>query len=77
MLFCMTDIQLDNRGLQPPEPMVRILEALESLAAADRLVVQMDREPLLLYPELERRGFDWTFDASAGQLLTVFKAASA
>lgn len=57
-----TTIQLDNRGLQPPEPMVRILGALANLDADGELVALMDREPLLLYPELERRGFSWVFD---------------
>jgi len=47
---------LDNRGLQPPEPMVRILSALEMLAAGEVIEAWNDREPLLLYPELEARG---------------------
>jgi uncharacterized protein (DUF2249 family) len=47
---------LDNRGLQPPEPMVRILSTLESLAAGEVIEAWNDREPLLLYPELEARG---------------------
>jgi hypothetical protein len=42
--------------------MVRILAALGSLAADDEVVALMDREPHLLYPELERRGFTWEFD---------------
>lgn len=47
---------LDNRGLQPPEPMVRILSALERLAPGEVIEAWNDREPLLLYPELEARG---------------------
>ena len=47
---------LDNRDLQPPEPMVRILSALERLAAGEVIEAWNDREPLLLYPELEARG---------------------
>lgn len=47
---------LDNRGLQPPEPMVRILSALERLAPGEVMEAWNDREPLLLYPELEARG---------------------
>ena len=63
---------LDNRGLHPPEPMVRILEAITSLEPSDELCVLMDREPLLLYPELERRGFKWEFSAlDDGFLLVV------
>lgn len=47
---------LDNRDLQPPEPMVRILSALEDLAPGEVIEAWNDREPLLLYPELEARG---------------------
>lgn len=57
----MSQTQLDNRGLQPPEPMVRILTALAALEDGDELCALMDREPMLLYPELERRGFTWEF----------------
>jgi uncharacterized protein (DUF2249 family) len=48
--------RLDNRDLQPPEPMVRILSALEQLAPGEVIEAWNDREPLLLYPELEARG---------------------
>jgi uncharacterized protein (DUF2249 family) len=67
----MASVELDNRGLSPPEPMVRILGALARLAAGDDLVVLMDREPMLLYPELERRGFAWTFKAGDPSVLRI------
>ena len=47
---------LDNRGLQPPEPMVRILDALEHLGPGDVLEALNEREPVFLYPELQARG---------------------
>ena len=47
---------LDNRGLPPPEPMLRILSTLERLAPGAVLEAWTDREPLHLYPELEARG---------------------
>lgn len=47
---------LDNRGLEPPEPMVRILDSLEHLAPGDVLEAINEREPVFLYPELEARG---------------------
>ncbi len=47
---------LDNRGLQPPEPMIRILEALEHLAPGAVLAAINERDPVFLYPELEARG---------------------
>ncbi len=47
---------LDNRGLSPPEPMMRILEALEHLAPGQVLEALNEREPVFLYPELQARG---------------------
>jgi uncharacterized protein (DUF2249 family) len=69
-------VEIDNRGLQPPEPMVRILEALSRLKAGETLEALMDREPLLLYPELERRGFAWEFtERGDGSLLSIRRTA--
>ncbi|MGH8228529.1 MAG: DUF2249 domain-containing protein [Steroidobacteraceae bacterium] len=48
-------VQLDNRGLGPPEPLVRILEALEQLPAGGVLEAINEREPVFLYPQLEQR----------------------
>ncbi len=49
---------LDNRGMMPPEPMVNTLEALEGMAAGEVLEAWYDRDPLLLYPELEARSHE-------------------
>jgi len=59
--------EIDNRGLAPPEPMVRILAELARLEDGDELVALMDREPMLLYRELERRGFAWEFTGAADE----------
>jgi uncharacterized protein (DUF2249 family) len=48
---------LDVRGLEPPQPMVAILERLETLAAGETLTVVHDRRPTFLYPQLDARGF--------------------
>ncbi|MFO7171386.1 MAG: DUF2249 domain-containing protein [Bacillota bacterium] len=48
---------LDNRGLEPPEPMMRVLEALARLGPEEELEVLNDRRPLFLYPILEERGY--------------------
>jgi uncharacterized protein (DUF2249 family) len=50
-------IELDARGLEPPEPMVRILEALGHLPEGYRLRACTDRKPMHLYGELQSRGF--------------------
>jgi TusA-related sulfurtransferase len=50
-------IQLDVRGLEPPEPLVRVLAALETIPAGDRLLLKIDCQPLPLYRVLERNGY--------------------
>ena len=52
-------IDLDNRDLDPPEPMARILEATERLKAGEVLSALLLREPRFLFPELARRGHQW------------------
>ncbi len=47
---------LDNRGLQPPEPMIRTLERLQELSAGDVLTIHNDRVPVYLLPQLLDRG---------------------
>lgn len=49
-------IFLDNRGLEPPHPMVRTLEAFERLVPGQRLTIHNDRVPIYLLPQLEARG---------------------
>lgn len=52
-------VVLDVRGLEPPEPMVRTLEALEALPPGGTLVQLNVRVPHFLLPQLEARGFAW------------------
>lgn len=48
--------EVDARGLEPPEPMLRILSALDTLASGGVLRARTDRRPIHLLPELEARG---------------------
>jgi hypothetical protein len=52
----MKAIEVDTRGLLPPEPMVRILEAAARLALDGELRARTDRRPMHLFPQLEARG---------------------
>ncbi|WIM11616.1 DUF2249 domain-containing protein [Enhydrobacter sp.] len=51
--------QLDNRELDPPEPMVRILAATETMKQGEVLSALLCREPIFLIPELAKRGHGW------------------
>lgn len=50
-------IEVDARGLEPPQPMVKILEALADLPKDTSLCARTDRRPMHLYAQLEARGF--------------------
>lgn len=49
--------EIDVRGLEPPEPLIRILDALAALPAGATLHARTDREPCHLFGEAEQRGF--------------------
>jgi uncharacterized protein (DUF2249 family) len=51
------DIQIDVCGLEPPEPMERVLDALSRLPRGRRLRMLIDREPRPLYRILEGNGY--------------------
>jgi uncharacterized protein (DUF2249 family) len=48
---------IDARGYEPPQPLILILNALESLPRGVTLRAQTDREPCHLFGEAEQRGF--------------------
>ena len=50
-------MEVDARGLEPPQPLVKILEALATLPEGVRLRARTDRRPMHLYAQLEERGF--------------------
>lgn len=50
-------VDVDARGLEPPQPMVKILEALAALPDGAQVRALTDRRPIHLYPHLEERGF--------------------
>jgi len=50
-------LHLDVRGLECPGPLVEVLRTIDG-GEATTLIVHLDQEPLLLYPELEDRGWN-------------------
>lgn len=57
-------VVLDVRGLEPPEPMVRTLSALDALPEGHTLLHVNVRVPRFLLPILEERGYDYEIDES-------------
>ncbi|HKY97348.1 MAG TPA: DUF2249 domain-containing protein [Gemmatimonadaceae bacterium] len=69
---------LDVRGLEPPEPMVRTLTALESMPPGHRLLQVNQRVPQFLLPVLTDRGYGYEIDENhpAGVVVRIWKLAS-
>ncbi len=59
-------LRVDARGLEPPQPMARILEALPRIARGGELLALTDRRPLLLYQKLEARGYQYATEEAHG-----------
>jgi uncharacterized protein (DUF2249 family) len=71
MSLSTADVFVDARGLEPPEPLVRILEAVSSLPREAQLHACTDRRPMHLYSQLEQRGFKFESEEQAdGSFIT-------
>lgn len=51
------DITLDARDMEPPEPFVATMEALDTLGVQQKLRLILTREPYPLYQALSKAGF--------------------
>jgi uncharacterized protein (DUF2249 family) len=68
-------VDVDARRLEPPEPLVRILEAVAALPAGAELRAHTDRRPMHLYSQLEERGFTGQTEEQAdGSFITHIRA---
>ena len=49
-------INLDCRDLEPPEPMVKVLEAVQAMTAGEAVLMIHRKVPRLLLPRLKEMG---------------------
>lgn len=66
------EVVLDVRGLEPPEPLVRTLAALEALRGDATLVHVNTRVPVMLFPRLRERGWAWEVRETDDGVVRVF-----
>jgi len=57
--------ELDNRGLEPPQPMVRTLAKLEKAKVGDQVIIHNDRVPMFLIDELNTLGYKYHIEEQA------------
>jgi TusA-related sulfurtransferase len=51
---------IDGRGMEPPQPLERALQALETLPDGEQLLLLLYCQPHPLYGLLKQRGCNWT-----------------
>ena len=54
--------ELDNRGLEPPQPMIRTLKKLQEAKVGDLVRIHNDRVPMFLIEELITLGYKYEVD---------------
>lgn len=60
---------IDVRGSAPPQPMVEILRLISTLPGDTPVTAHLDRDPVMLYPELAQIGWQAEpVDAPAGEV---------
>jgi len=65
-------IPIDVSGLEPPEPLERILARLQQLQAGQLLRVRHRREPFPLYPLLEQAGYKYCCIPSGTETFLIY-----
>jgi len=67
-------LEVDGRGLEPPQPLVKILEALTTLPAGAQLRARTNHRPVHLPAHLEERGFvGETTEEQDGSFVTLIR----
>lgn len=51
------EIRIDARGLEPPQPMERVMQTLALLRPGQSIRLLLHREPFPLYPILAEHGY--------------------
>lgn len=55
-------LTLDVRGMEPPEPLERVLETIGDFRAGDTLRLVIDCEPRPLFRILDQNGYAWRIE---------------
>jgi len=65
------ELVLDVRGMEPPEPLERVLETVDRFVPGDRLKLIIDCRPVPLFRMLERNGFAYREEPGAESLYEI------
>ena len=69
------EVTLDVRGMEPPQPLELVLEAIGDFRAGDRLKLVIDCHPVPLFRILERNGYAWRVEPGTESLheITIWR----
>lgn len=59
------DQVIDARGMEPPEPFVATMDALDGMDPSHKLLLILNREPFPLYRALHNQGFAYRTEITA------------
>jgi tRNA 2-thiouridine synthesizing protein A len=54
------DVVIDGRQMEPPEPFVQTMDALDTVKPGQKVLLLLTREPFPLYRALELNGVSWS-----------------
>ena len=64
-------VELDVRGLEPPQPLLKIFSTLEGLGGDSALHIIHERKPIHLYPRLKDAGYKFLTEETGDDLYTI------
>ena len=69
------EITLDVRGMEPPQPLERVLATIDDFAPGDRLKLIIDCHPVPLFRILERNGYAYRSEPGTQSLheITIWR----
>ncbi len=71
MSFECANVVIDAREMEPPEPFVRTMEALDGIGPGEKLLLLLSREPHPLYRALDINGFSWATERKPDGLVEI------
>jgi len=61
----LANLVLDAREMEPPEPFVATMDALDAMEPGHKLLLVINREPLPLYRALHKQGYAYQAELTA------------
>ena len=70
-------ILIDCRHMQPPEPLIAVLEKVEHMQADQEIIMWHRQEPCILFEKLKERGCDYllTHEDDGSVKVSIWKSA--